>query len=131
MSNPSRQHRVTTVRSTQTVTVEIDGTVVAKSERPLVLFETGLPPRYYLPPEDVELALFEATDTHTTCPFKGEASYWSYVGADGTTEARTDVVWGYPDPLDAVAEIAGHLSFYDDVATIHVEGELPAEPPAA
>ncbi|MBO1415053.1 DUF427 domain-containing protein [Streptomyces sp. FH025] len=131
MPNPDQKHRVVTVRSTQTVTVEIDGTVVAKSERPLVLFETGLPPRYYLPSEDVELALFEPTATHTTCPFKGEASYWSYVGPDGAAEARTDVVWGYPEPLDSVAEIAGHLSFYDNVARIHVTGELPAEPSAA
>ncbi|MFI6581739.1 DUF427 domain-containing protein [Embleya sp. NPDC050493] len=127
MSTPPRGHLVTTVHSTQTVTVEIDGEIVARSERPVVLFETGLPIRYYLPPDDVELTRFEPTDTHTTCPFKGEASYWTYLG-NGDTGPRADVAWEYPDPIDAVPAIAGHLCFYDTVARITVEGEPPAPP---
>ncbi|MEV4561334.1 DUF427 domain-containing protein [Kitasatospora sp. NPDC049285] len=130
MSSPARAHRVQTVRGSVTVTVEIDGTVVAKSSRPVVLFEAGLPVRYYLPPGDVDLALFAPTDTRTTCPFKGEAHYWAYRGPDGTVEDRPDVAWSYPDPLDAAADIAGHLSFYDTRARITVEGDTPA-PPAA
>ncbi|MES4904871.1 MULTISPECIES: DUF427 domain-containing protein [unclassified Streptomyces] len=114
-------HRVEVARGTQHVTVTIDGRVVAESHRPLLLSETGLPVRYYLPPQDVDLSLFEPTDTHTTCPFKGEAAYWTYRGAEGGGEPRTDVVWAYPDPLDAVAEIKDHLSFYDTVADISVK----------
>ncbi|WP_346012162.1 DUF427 domain-containing protein [Streptomyces sp. SID3343] len=115
------------MHSTQSVTVEIDGEVVAESSRPVVLYETGLPVRYYLPPEDVRLELFEGTETRTTCPFKGEASYWTYVGPKGGgAEARPDVVWAYPQPIDGVGDIAGHLSFYDNIAHVVVEGEPPA-----
>ncbi|MGY0058451.1 DUF427 domain-containing protein [Streptomyces sp. LZ34] len=114
-------HRVEVTRGTQHVTVTIDGRVVAESRRPLLLFETGLPVRYYLPPQDVDLSLFEPTDTHTTCPFKGEAAYWTYRGAEGGSGPRKDVVWAYPDPIDAVAEVKDHLSFYDTVADISVK----------
>lgn len=114
-------HRVEVVRGTQQVTVTIDGRVVAQSRRPLLLLETGLPVRYYLPPQDVDLSLFESTDTHTTCPFKGEAAYWTYLGEEGGSGPHTDVVWAYPEPLDAVAEIKDHLSFYDTVADISVK----------
>ncbi|MER5866866.1 DUF427 domain-containing protein [Kitasatospora sp. NPDC002040] len=118
MPNPAPGHRIELVRPEQTVTVEIDGAQVAKSARPLALFETGLPVRYYLPPEDVDLTLFQPSATHTTCPFKGEAAYWSY-------HDRHDVAWYYPEPIDAVAEIAGYVCFYDSVARVHIEGELP------
>lgn len=114
-------HRVEVSRGTQHVTVTIDGRVVAESRRPLLLSETGLPVRYYLPPQDVNLSLFEPTDTHTTCPFKGEAAYWTYLGTEGGSGPRPDVVWAYPDPLDSVAEIKDHLSFYDTVADISVK----------
>ncbi|MFC9330332.1 DUF427 domain-containing protein [Kitasatospora sp. NPDC057015] len=126
MPSPDPAHRVETVRSTQTVTVEIDGWIVAKSSRPVLVYETGLPVRYYLPPEDVDMALLEPTGTRTTCPYKGEAHYWSYRGPDGTAAVRTDAVWSYPYPLDTVAEIAGYLSFYDTVSRIQVEGDAPA-----
>jgi uncharacterized protein (DUF427 family) len=127
MPKPGVGHKVTTVHSGQTVTVEIDGEVVARSSRPVVLYETGLPARYYLPPDDVKLELFEATDTRTTCPFKGEASYWTYLGPkDGTAQPRPDVVWAYPKPIEGVSDIAGHLSFYDNIARVVVEGEPPA-----
>ncbi|HSA49435.1 MAG TPA: DUF427 domain-containing protein [Yinghuangia sp.] len=127
MTKPRAGHTVVTVPSTQTVTVEIDGRVVARSNRPVVLYETGLPVRYYLPPDDVDLELFEPSATRTTCPFKGEASYWTYRGpADGTAEPRPDVVWAYADPIDGVTDVAGHLSFYDNAARVVVEGEPPA-----
>jgi uncharacterized protein (DUF427 family) len=117
-------HIVGTVRGSQVVTVEIDGEVVARSARPVLLSETGMPVRYYLPPEDVDLDRFEATGTRTVCPFKGEASYWTFLGAAGGQE-RVDVAWAYPTPIDAVAEIAGHLCFYDTVAHITVRDEPP------
>ncbi|QLH24107.1 DUF427 domain-containing protein [Streptomyces sp. Rer75] len=113
-------HRVEVVRGTQHVKVTIDGQVVAETDRPLLLHETGLPVRYYLPPEDVDLTLFEPTDTRTTCPFKGEAAYWTYIGPDSGAELRPDVVWTYAQPIDAVPEIKNHLSFYDSVAEITV-----------
>jgi len=127
-TTPATGHRVATVHSSQTVTVEIDGVVVAKSSRPVVLFESNIPVRYYLPPDDVDMALLEPTETHTTCPYKGEASYWSYRGPDGTATGWPDIAWGYPEPIDAVADIAGHLSFYDSVVKVVVEGDVPEQP---
>ena len=120
-------HTVTAVPGTQRVTVEIDGRTVADSRHPVLVYETGLPVRFYLPPQDVELGLFDATDTHTTCPFKGRASYWTLRAEDGRP-AREDVVWSYEDPIPTVAGIKGHLSFYDTVASITVEGEVQQAP---
>ncbi|GAA1915114.1 DUF427 domain-containing protein [Streptantibioticus ferralitis] len=121
-------HRVAAVPSSQHVRVEIDGRVVAETRRPVLVYETGMKVRYYLPPEDVDLTLFEPTDSHTTCPFKGVASYWTYVGDGERSKAHTDVVWAYQDPIPNVEQIKGHLSFYDTVALVAVEGEAPADP---
>ncbi|MFE1286137.1 DUF427 domain-containing protein [Streptomyces sp. NPDC058751] len=99
-------HTITIEQGDQHVRVVHGGQVLAESDRPLVLRETGCPVRYYLPPEDVRTDLLTPSDTHTYCPFKGTASYWSRPGA-------ADLVWAYPDPKDEVAEIKGHLCFYE------------------
>ncbi|MFB7459007.1 MULTISPECIES: DUF427 domain-containing protein [unclassified Streptomyces] len=99
-------HTITIDKSGERVRVVRDGQILAESDRALVLRETGCPPRYYLPPEDVRLDLLAASDTHTHCPFKGTASYWSLPGA-------ADLAWAYPDPKPGVAEIKDHLCFYD------------------
>ncbi|MEU6480524.1 DUF427 domain-containing protein [Streptomyces sp. NPDC047017] len=99
-------HTITIERSDEHVRVVHGGQVLAESERPLVLRETGCPPRYYLPSEDVRLDLLTPSDTHTECPFKGTASYWSLPGA-------ADLVWAYRDPKPEVARIKDHLCFYD------------------
>ncbi|MDI5967657.1 DUF427 domain-containing protein [Streptomyces sp. SL13] len=126
-TNGSTGHTVTAVPGTQRITVEIDGRTVADSRRPVLVYETGIPVRFYLPPDDVDLTLFDATDTHTTCPFKGLASYWTLRG-DDTHPARPDVAWAYEDPIPVVSGIKGHLSFYDTVAQVTVEGEVPPAP---
>ncbi|WP_156754401.1 DUF427 domain-containing protein [Actinokineospora pegani] len=113
----AKGHTIEVKQGTQKVTVTIGGETVAESTRPLLVFETGLPVRYYLPPEDVRTDLLAPTDTQTTCPFKGVAAYWSYTGPG---ERRDDVVWGYPEPIDSVAQIKDHLCFYDSVATVTV-----------
>jgi uncharacterized protein (DUF427 family) len=102
----STGHTITVEQGTERVRVVHGGEVLAESARPLVLRETGCPPRYYLPPEDVRMDLLTPSDTHTYCPFKGTASYWS---APGTA----DLVWAYPEPKEAVAEIKDHLCFYE------------------
>ncbi|MFE9309831.1 DUF427 domain-containing protein [Streptomyces sp. NPDC088353] len=99
-------HTITIDKSDEHVRVVRGGQVLAESDRALVLRETGCPPRYYLPPEDVRLDLLTASDTHTHCPFKGTASYWSLPDA-------ADLVWAYPDPKPDVAEIKDHLCFYE------------------
>ncbi|CAM5319051.1 DUF427 domain-containing protein [Streptomyces pharetrae] len=102
----TRGHTITIEQGTRRVRVVRDGQVLADSERPLVLRETGCPVRYYLPAEDVRLDLLTPSGTHTHCPFKGTASYWSLPDAP-------DLVWSYPDPKPDVAAIKGHLCFYE------------------
>jgi len=120
----SSGHTVTITPSDAHVEVRLDGELLAATDSALRLDETGLPSRYYIPKSDARMDLFQPTSFHTTCPFKGEASYWS-VEVGG---ARHDgVVWAYEAPIAAAADIAGLLSFYPDRAEITVDGEtLPS-----
>ena len=115
----SAGHTITTTPSTVHVEVRLGDQVLASSDRPVLLDETGLPTRYYLPKDDVRMDLLTATSFHTTCPFKGEASYWS-IELDG--ESHDGLVWAYEDPIPAAAEIAGHLSFYPERVEMTVDG---------
>jgi uncharacterized protein (DUF427 family) len=108
-------------RSARHVRVLVDGELVADSKRPLMLFETGLPVRYYLPPEDVRMDLLEPSDKRTYCAYKGEASYRTLRGAG-------DIAWFYPDPLPDNAEIRDHVAFFNERADIEVDGELLERP---
>ncbi|MFJ4922543.1 DUF427 domain-containing protein [Streptomyces sp. NPDC088725] len=99
-------HTITVEQGTEHVRVVRGGQVLAESRRPLLLHETGLPVRYYLPPEDVRTDLLTPSDTSTHCPWKGDASYWSLPEAP-------DLVWAYPVPKAEVAEIKDHFCFYD------------------
>jgi uncharacterized protein (DUF427 family) len=88
-------HRVTITPTDQHVEVSLGGEKLASSDRAVVLEETGLPPRYYLPREDVRTDLLRPSSDRTTCPFKGEASYWS-VEIGG--QVHDDLVWSYETP---------------------------------
>ncbi|MFF0013571.1 DUF427 domain-containing protein [Streptomyces sp. NPDC005374] len=113
--------RVDAMPSSRHVQVEIDGTLVADTHRPVLLFETSLPTRYYIPREDVRLDLFDANDFRTGCPYKGWAEYWS-------SRTETNIVWSYPDPLPAVGAIKGLLAFYNEAVDITVDGERLERP---
>lgn len=119
-------HRVDVLESSRHVRVSVDGEVVAESQRPLVLFETGLPPRFYLDPADVRSDVLVESGTHTACPYKGEASYWSVRTGDG--EVEEDLVWFYPDPLPEVGRIAGRLCFFNERVELEVDGEAWERP---
>jgi uncharacterized protein (DUF427 family) len=93
------------------VVVQVGGEVVADSTRALLLTETGCPPRYYLPTDDVKTELLTATDTTSHCPFKGDAVYWSATAGGQTVD---DVVWSYPEPKERVADVAGLLAFWQE-----------------
>jgi uncharacterized protein (DUF427 family) len=104
----------------------VGGEVVAETTRPRLLFETGLPTRYYIPKLDVRLDLLTATNTSTRCPYKGKASYWS---VDVNGKAFTDIVWGYPAPIPECPKIENLLCFYDEkVDAVYVDGELQKRP---
>jgi uncharacterized protein (DUF427 family) len=112
-------HEITITPSDAHIEVTIGGEKLADSSRALVLAETGLPPRYYLPSDDVRTDLLRPTSTHTTCPWKGEASYWS---AEVGGEVYEDVVWSYPAPITSAADIAGLLCFYPERVELSVDG---------
>src|SRR5690348_15785642 len=117
-------HQITINPTGRHIEVFVGGEKLASSGRAVVLAETGLPDRYYLPAEDVRTDLLRPTGTKTTCPYKGEASYWS-VEAGG--QVHKDLVWSYPDPIPAAAGIAALLCFWAEPgAELRVGSPLPA-----
>ena len=112
--------RVDTLHSSRHLRIEIEGTVMAETRRPVLLFETGLPVRYYIPKQDVRMDLLEPTSTHTRCPYKGTASYWAAV-IDG--KRFEDVVWSYPTPLLEAMKIENLVSFYNEKVDVYVDGK--------
>ncbi len=117
--------RVDAIPSSRHVVVEIAGAVVADTHRPVLVFETGLPTRYYIPREDVRLDLFEPTDHSTACPYKGTAAYWS---RRGEVVAPPNILWSYPEPLPAVGAVKGLLAFYNETVDLTVDGERLERP---
>jgi uncharacterized protein (DUF427 family) len=117
--------RVDILPSSRHVRVEVDGVTVAESASPRLLFETGLPVRYYLPKTHVRMDLLVPTDTATHCPYKGEAEWWS-VRANGTV--REDLAWSYPTPLPESEKAAGLVAFYNEKVDIYVDGVLLERP---
>jgi uncharacterized protein (DUF427 family) len=115
--------RVEALASSRHVRVEVDGVTVADSHRPTILFETGLPPRYYVPLTDVRQDLLRPSETQTRCPYKGTAEYFS-VEVGGKVHA--DLVWIYRTPLPESAKVAGLVCFYDERVDLYVDGERPA-----
>ena len=117
--------RIDILQSSRHVEVVIGGVTVANSHQPKLLFETGLPVRYYLPKTDVRLDLLVASDTATSCPYKGDAEYWHVRTDDGLVD---DIVWSYRTPVAESSPIAGYVAFYNEKVDIIVDGELEARP---
>jgi uncharacterized protein (DUF427 family) len=113
-------HTITITPAELHVEVTLGGEKLAESDRPVLLDETGLPTRYYLRREDVRTDLLKPTDTATTCPFKGRASYWS---AEVGGETHEDLVWSYVDPIPQAEGIAGLMCFYPDRTELTVNGQ--------
>jgi len=118
-------HRVDVLDTSRHVRVSVNGELVAETRRALVIFETGLPARWYIPPEDVRTDLLVPSDKQTGCAYKGFASYWS-VKAGG--EIEEDLVWFYSEPRPGVERIAGYLAFFNERIDLEVDGELQDRP---
>jgi uncharacterized protein (DUF427 family) len=116
------------IQSTRHVQVRVGGTLVADSTRPVLLFETGLPTRYYLPADDVRLDLLEPSAHTSFCPYKGWASYHS-VRVDGNV--HENIVWCYTDPFDEVSKIRDLLAFFDEKVEVIVDGVVQPTPVTA
>ena len=120
-------HRVDVHESSRPVEVRVDGEVIARSERPKLLFETGLRTRVYVPRADVAAGVLAKAAKRTQCPYKGEATYWSLPGIP-------DAAWSYEAPLPEAVKIQGHISF--DAEGVEVElgpprASVPPAPPTA
>ena len=117
--------RIDVLASSRHVRVALDGVTLADTRRPYLLFETGLPMRYYMRLDDVNMALLTATQSQTQCAYKGEASYWS-----ATVNGREykDIVWCYLDPVSDFPKIKGLLCFFNEKVDIFVDGELQERP---
>lgn len=118
--------RIDAQRSSRTVKVELDGITLAESSAPVILFETGLPPRFYLPSTDVRFEHLSPSDTVTSCPYKGTTSrYWS---AQTGGEQHDDIAWAYDFPTRESLPIAGLIAFYNERVDITLDGEAQTRP---
>ena len=115
---PGPDHPITIERNNRRVVVSVAGRVVADTTSAVTLREAAYAPVQYIPLEDVDSSLLEASDHSSYCPYKGDASYYTVKAPDGSTEK--DVVWTYEHPYPSVAEIAGHVAFYADRAEVTV-----------
>ncbi|PRY40380.1 DUF427 domain-containing protein [Umezawaea tangerina] len=118
--------RVDALRSSRTVRIELDGVVVAESSTPVLVFETGLPTRYYLSRTDVDFRVLTRTATVTACPYKGTTTdYWSIVTPTGTHQ---DLAWSYSFPTKEMLPIAGLVAFYNEKVDVLLDGVLQERP---
>jgi uncharacterized protein (DUF427 family) len=106
--------RVDVLPSSRHVRIEVDGETVADTVRPHLLFETGLPIRYYLPRVDVRMDLLEKIDVVTHCPYKGAAEHFDIAGHE-------DLAWSYPTPLPESTRAAGLVAFLDEKVDVYVD----------
>lgn len=107
--------RITIGRADGPVNVTFSGAIIATTMDALVLREKGHDPVYYIPKDHVEMAFLHPTEKSTTCPFKGEARYWS-ISAEG--QSAENAVWSYDEPKSDVSEIAGYVAFDKRFVTI-------------
>ncbi|MGV0792004.1 DUF427 domain-containing protein [Mycolicibacterium sp. XJ1819] len=113
--------RIDVLRSSRHVRIELDGVLLAESSRPMLLFETKLPVRFYLPRDDV-VAPLERSDTTTFCAYKGRASYYSL------PDGPRDVAWTYHEPLHDALLVRGRVCFFDERVDVVVDGERRQRP---
>ena len=117
--------RVDILASSRHVRVEVSGTTIAESTSPRMLFETGLPVRYYLPKTHIRMDLLTPTESVSHCPYKGQAEYWSVRAGDGVCD---DLAWSYRAPFAESQKIAGLIAFYNEKVDIYVDGVLQDRP---
>ena len=90
----------------------------------MLLFETMLPVRYYLPREDIRAEL-SPSDTRTYCAYKGQASYWSVTVGDRVVP---DIAWTYQEPVHDATQVRGLTAFFDERVDVVVDGERQERP---
>ncbi len=122
--------RVDALRSTRHVRIELDETVLAESASPVMVFETGLPTRYYLNRSEVNFDNLRPSDTVTSCPYKGQTTGYCNVSDGDTT--HPDLAWAYDFPTRQLLPIAGLVAFYNEKSTSPLRGNRsPGRPPTS
>jgi uncharacterized protein (DUF427 family) len=117
--------RVEILASSRHVRVQVARVTIAESQSPRLLFETGLPVRYYLPKTHARMDLLELTDNVTHCPYKGQAQSWSVRLGERLHE---NLAWSYATPLPESQKIAGLLAFYNEKVELYVDGVRQQRP---
>lgn len=117
-------HRVDVRASLSDVDVALDGVTLARTNSAQLLYETLLPVRYYIPPSDVRLDLLEESPKRTVCPYKGQASYWSYPASG---QGR-NIAWSYDRRFRDAAQIHDLISFFNERVDLRVDGVLQPRP---
>ncbi|MDQ6820753.1 MAG: DUF427 domain-containing protein [Actinomycetota bacterium] len=118
--------RVDALRSTRRVRVQCDGVVLAESGSPVMVFETGLPTRYYMDRSALDFAHLRPSETATACPYKGRTTvYWS---AEIGERLYTDLAWSYDFPTRQLLPIAGLVSFYNEKVDVFIDGDEQPRP---
>ena len=117
--------RIDVHKSSRHVRVSLEGVELADTRRAKILFETSLPPRYYIPPGDVRTELLVASKTKTRCAYKGSTTHWSARVGERIVD---DVVWSYPEPQHDAEPVRDMLCFYDERVEIEVDGVRQARP---
>lgn len=118
-------HKITILPANRHIEVCVGGQKLAESDRAMRLDETGLPARYYIPREDVRTDLLRPATRTTTCPFKGQASYWSAQVGD---QLHKDLVWSYETPIPAAGQIAGLMCFYNERVELTISDQHQQDP---
>ena len=118
--------RVDIVQSSRHVSVVVAGETVADTHHPVLLFETGMPTRYYIPKVDLRMDLLRPSEKGTSCPYKGDARYYSVAVGDITVP---DIAWYYSFPTSEASRLASLVSFFNErVEALYVDGELMPKP---
>lgn len=115
-------HRIDVRSSTRRVRVELDGVLLAETRTPEVLFETMLPPRYYLPHDSLMWDQLQETASNSMCPYKGKANYWK------ARDSETDVAWSYAEPVRGMERLAGLVCFYNERVDLLIDGVAARRP---
>ncbi len=117
--------RIDCLKSSRNIKVWVSNTLVAETDRPVILFETGLPPRYYIPKQDVLQSFLLTSEKVTRCPYKGEANYYSIKIDDVVID---DLAWFYRYPVKEALDVANHICFPQGKVDLFVDGVLLDKP---
>ncbi len=111
--------RVDALPSSRHVKISHAGEVVAETTKPVLLFETGVSTRFYVPAVHVRLDFLTRSDRSSSCPYKGFASYYSITVRRNELE---NSAWTYQSPFSSVTAIAGMICFYTNRLVVEVDG---------